>query len=98
MSQSWCMHIYLHEPKDEFGEPPSVKPEFSRLPPSGTRCPHTGLSRSKLNQLVLPCKENGFKPPVESKVLRNKGTIRGTRLIVFNSLINYLHSIGRDED
>ena len=74
------------------------RPEFIRLPEQRTRCPHTGLSRSKLNQLILPCKENGFKPPVESKVLRNKGTIRGTRLIVFDSLINYLHSIGRDED
>ena len=69
------------------------RPEFIRLPKGGTRCPFTGLSRSKLNQLVLPCKENGFKPPVESKVLRNRGAIRGTRLIVFDSLINYLRSI-----
>ena len=54
-----------------------------------------------MNQLVLPCKENDFKPPVESKVLRNKGTIRGTRLIVFDSLMEYLNGLvngGRNEN
>ena len=78
-----------------------IKPEFIRLPKSGTRCPHTGLSRSKMNQLVLPCKENDFKPPVESKVLRKRGTIRGTRLIVFDSLMEYLNGLddgGRNEN
>jgi len=66
------------------------------------RIPTTpGLSRSKLNQLVLPCKENDYKPPVESKALRNRGTIRGTRLIVFDSLMNYLKGLddgGRNEN
>jgi hypothetical protein len=46
-----------------------------------------------MNQLVLPCKENDFKPPVESKVLRKRGTIRGTRLIVFDSLMEYLNGL-----
>ena len=78
-----------------------VKPEFVRLPKSGNRCPYTGLSRSKMNQLVLPCKENGYKPPVESKSDRKRGTIRGTRYIVFDSLIGYLNGLddgGRDEN
>ena len=92
------MDNFIHAPIQQVEASTTVRPEFIRLPKGGTRCPHTGLSRSKLNQLVLSCKENGFKPPVESKVLRNRGSIRGTRLIVFDSLINYLHSIGRDEN
>jgi hypothetical protein len=87
------MQEFMHAPKQAVSELTSVKPEFIRLPKSGNRCPHTGLSRSKLNQLVLPCKENDFKPPVESKVLRKRGTIRGTRLIVFDSLMEYLNGL-----
>ena len=87
------MERFIHAPIQQVEASTSVKPEFVRLPKSGTRCPYTGLSRSKLNQLVLPCKENDFKPPVESKVLRSRGTIRGTRLIVFDSLINYLRQL-----
>ena len=87
------MERFIHAPIQQVEASTTVKPEFVRLPKGGTKCPYTGLSRSKLNQLVLPCKENGFKPPVESKVLRNKGSILGTRLIVFDSLINYLRSI-----
>ena len=95
------MHEFIRALIEAVRELTSVKPEFIRLPKSGTRCPHTGLSRSKMNQLVLPCKENDFKPPVESKVLRNRGTIRGTRLIVFDSLMEYLNGLddgGRDEN
>jgi len=33
------------------------RPEFIRLPKPGKSDPWTGLSRSVLNQLVLPCKE-----------------------------------------
>ena len=87
------MERFIHAPIQQVEASTTVKPEFVRLPKSGTRCPHTGLSRSKLNQLVLPCKENDFKPPVESKVLRFRGTIRGTRLIVFDSLMEYLISL-----
>ena len=66
--------------------------EFLRLPRTGTLCPITGLSRSKMNELVLPCRNNDFKPPVRSVVLRQKGRIKGVRLIVFKSLFEYLHS------
>ena len=95
------MDTYTHAPIQQVEASATVKPEFIRLPKSGTRCPHTGLSRSKLNQLVLPCKENDYKPPVESKALRNRGSIRGTRLIVFDSLMNYLKGLddgGRNEN
>ena len=95
------MGNYIHAPIQQVEASTSVKPEFVRLPKSGSRCPHTGLSRSKMNQLVLPCKENDFKPPVESKSVRSRGTIRGTRLIVFDSLMEYLNGLddgGRDEN
>ena len=101
MSQRWRMETFIHAPIQQGEASTSVKPEFIRLPKSGNRCPHTGLSRSKMNQLVLSCKENDFKPPVESKVLRKRGTIRGTRLIVFDSLMEYLNGLddgGRNEN
>jgi hypothetical protein len=87
------MGSYIHAPIEATSAPDKLKPEFVRLPKGGTRCPHTGLSRSKLNQLVLPCKENDYKPPVESKSVRNRGSIRGTRLIVFDSLMEYLNGL-----
>ena len=95
------MHEFIRALIEAVRELTSVKPEFIRLPKSGTRCSYTGLSRSKLNQLVLPCKENDFKPSVESKVLRYRGIVRGTRLIVFDSLMEYLNGLddgGRDEN
>ena len=68
------------------------KPEFIGLPRSGLRCPHTGLSRSALNNLVLPCKANGRRPPVLSISDRKPGKARGRRLIVYDSLMSYLNS------
>jgi len=87
------MFVHSTTSTEGLGASTTVKPEFVRLPKSGTRCPYTGLSRSKLNQLVLPCKENDYKPPVESKSVRSRGTIRGARIIVFDSLINYLRQL-----
>ena len=72
------------------GDSPSFTPYYLRLPQAGFHCPWTGLSRSKLNQLILPCVENGHAPPVKSLCLRQRGALRGTRLIVFESLMNHL--------
>jgi len=66
-------------------------PEFLRLPRTGTLCPFTGLTRSKLNELVLACPANDHKPPVKSVCLRQRGAVKGVRLIVFKSLMDYLH-------
>lgn len=66
-------------------------PEFIRLPKTGTLDPFTGLSRSKLNELVLPCPANDYKPPVKSVCLRQRGAVKGVRLIEFKSLMDYLH-------
>ena len=64
--------------------------EFLRLPKSG-QCPITGLTRSKLYDLISPNEDNGFKPPVKSVSLRKPGQIKGTRLIVLQSLLDYLY-------
>jgi len=75
----------------------AVQPEFIRLPRSGTRDAITGLSRSTLNGLILPSDGNGFKPPVKSVCLRKRGAARGTRLIVLESLLAFLHGQSQNQ-
>ena len=71
---------------------PGVDPEFIRLPKPGTTCPRTGLSRAKMNEMVLPSEENHHSPPVKSISLRNANQLHAVRLVVYSSLINYLRS------
>ena len=68
---------------------PNCRPEFIRLPKLGL-CPITGLSRSKIYELILPSEANNYKPPVKSVSLRKQGQTKGTRLIVLQSLLDYL--------
>jgi hypothetical protein len=65
-------------------------PKYVRLPKQGAKCPITGLSRAKLNELILPNKRNGFRAPVASKSLRQEGQLRGVRHILVESLMAYL--------
>jgi hypothetical protein len=68
-----------------------MDPIYIRLPRQMERCPWTGLSRGAINALVLPTKDNKWKPPVESRVLRRcKGQKSGIRLIVLKSLLAYI--------
>ncbi len=69
-----------------------AEPEFLRLPPPGVRCPFTGLSRSALNELILPTKQNDFTPPVRSFCLRKRGAKTGIRLVECASLKAYIRS------
>jgi len=66
-------------------------PEFIRVPNSGP-CPYTGLCRSKLYELISPNEGNDYRPPVKSVSLRKRGQLKGTRLVVYQSLIDYLYS------
>ena len=61
-------------------------PEFLRLPKPGALCPHTGLTRSFINELILPTPRNQFKPPVRSFCIRQKGAATGVRLVDYASL------------
>jgi hypothetical protein len=71
-------------------------PEFIRLPKPGQLCSRTGLSRSKMNELVLPSLLNNFKPPVKSISLRNRGQVKAVRLVVYDSLLGYIRSFLQD--
>ena len=75
----------------------SVQPEFIRLPKTGSLCPRTGLSRSKLNELILPSPLNRFRPPVRSISLRNRGQVKAVRLVVFDSLMSYLRQLEAEQ-
>ena len=81
-------------PSVSSNEPAYIRPEFIRLPKAGTACPFTSLSRSTLNTYILPSKENGFKPPVKSYVLRQPGRLKGIRLIDFESLCFFIRKQG----
>jgi hypothetical protein len=69
-----------------------MRPEFLRLPPPGMRCPMTGMSRSALNELILPSEKNGFKPAVRSFCLRQKGAAKGIRLLDYASLAAHIRA------
>lgn len=73
-----------------------VTPIFIRLPLPGRRCPYTGLSRSTLNELIIPAPVNDWKPPVISKLLKKRGAARGVRLIRYDSLMAYLDGLADD--
>ena len=66
-------------------------PEFMRLPKSRLRDPIFGLSRSYINELILPCAENNHRPPVRSVVLRRRGARTGVRLVDIDSLRSHLN-------
>jgi hypothetical protein len=69
-----------------------ITPEFLRLPKPGQLCPHCGMTRSALNELILPTPRNGNKPPVRSFALRQKGAKTGIRLIDYGSLAAYIRA------
>lgn len=73
------------------GSEGQITPEFIRLPKPGQHCPYTGLTRSYLNLLVLPCPANHFRPPVKAVSLRRRGCKHGVKLISYDSLLHYLN-------
>ena len=64
--------------------------QYIRLPKPGEKCAITGLSRAKLNELILPNERNHFSPPVASRSVRKPGSTRGVRLVLLESLLTYL--------
>lgn len=74
-----------------------TRPEFIRLPAPGLKCGFTGMSRSALNELILPSEKNSFKPPVRSFCLRKKGSVKGIRLVDYSSLANHIRTAGNIE-
>jgi hypothetical protein len=72
---------------------PSVSPDFIRMPAPGKKCPYTGLSRYALDELVRPQVVNGFRPPVESRIMQKGFSRRVVRLVSYQSLMDYLTSL-----
>lgn len=68
----------------------AIVPETIRLPKIGQHDMYFGMTRSALNELILPTPRNGFKPPVRSFVLRRKGSRTGIRLISYRHLREYI--------
>ena len=85
-------------PTEQNPQPPGppARPEWIRLPLRGP-CPWTGLSRSKMYGLILPCEANGFKAPVRSVRLSPPGSTKGVRLIHLESLLSYLDELSKAE-
>jgi hypothetical protein len=75
----------------------AVAARYTRLPPSGTVDPISGLNRSALDKLVRPQAANDFSPPVRSKILRAKGAKRGSVLVDVASLLEYLKNLPEDQ-
>ncbi len=46
-----------------------------------------------LNELVLETPRNNFRPPVKSYVFRREGTMRGKRLVSWESLQAHIESM-----
>ena len=67
-------------------------PTWIRLPKPGGRCRYSSLSRTSLNQLLIPGAANHGKPPVKSCIIKKPGAIRGIRLISYPSLMTFLDS------
>lgn len=72
--------------------PAPVRPEYVRLPKQGQLCSWTALSRGKLNGFIL-----GPNPPVKSFNATEPGKRKGTRLIVLQSLLDYLAKLRREQ-
>ena len=66
------------------------KPIFIRPPRTGY-CAYTGLSRSKIYELIC-----GGNPPVRSISLKRGDQQRATRLIHFQSLLDYIESFAEN--
>lgn len=73
--------------------PAVIRPEFIRLPKPGTNCPITGLSRTSMYNLTVPCPANGYKPDVPAKCLRKRGNQRGTWYVPFEALVAYMNGL-----
>ena len=79
-------------PTDEPEHVPG-EPLYICLPPQGQQCPHSGLTRSKLNELVLRTRSNNFRPLVGSLNSCSPGKERGVRLVIWAGLKAYLKQL-----
>ena len=77
------------EPSDDPDHVPH-EPIYIRLPPQGKKCPDSGLTRSKLNELILATPRNNYRPLVKSINSCFHEKVRGVRMIIWASLKAYI--------
>ena len=88
-----AQHMASHEPVPaDDPEPVPGEPVYIRLPRQGTLCKDSGLTRSKLNELILSTPRNNHQPLVKSLNSCLPGKKRGNRLIIWASLKAYLNT------
>lgn len=66
------------------------------FPRSGERDPYFFEARTRWYELAVPCKANGFRPPVKSVVDLKPGNVKGRRFIVFESARQYFERLARN--
>lgn len=69
---------------------PPPQPYAIPYPKDKERCAWSGYSRAMLVALTVPLKRNKFSPPVQSVSLKRPGQKHGSRLIVLQSLLDYM--------
>jgi hypothetical protein len=57
-----------------------------------TRCPATGLPRTRIYDATSPKPENNFNPPVESYEIKKEGAKTGHRIVLGASYRRYIRS------
>ena len=67
-------------------------PKFIPIPRPGERCKHSGLCRSTIYNLISATRANGYRPVVESAMVRLPGRRRGVRRVRYASLMAHLQS------
>jgi hypothetical protein len=85
------MNTYTTDPLSLAVKIPA-KPETMHLPAPGKRDPIFDLTRSFLNSLILPTRENNGRPPVRSFVMRKRNARTGHRLVLIDSLREYIYA------
>lgn len=71
--------------------PNPARPKYIRLPRAGAKCCVSGLSRTTLFALIKA-------GAVRSVVVSRAGTIRGARLVNYNSLLAYLRRLEKEQN
>ncbi|MBE2212688.1 MAG: hypothetical protein IAE82_02375 [Opitutaceae bacterium] len=68
---------------------PARTVEFFRIPAPGKRDPHFGLSRAWYYQAAA-------RGEIKTVAIRRRGTIRGVRLVVYDSVRDYIRRSSAD--
>jgi hypothetical protein len=64
----------------------------------GTQDPYFGAARTFWNARILPNADNNFKPPVRSIVVKEPGSKRGCRFILFESAKAYFDALANNQN